>query len=153
MLPPPSRTIAPMTLEQALAVLAANCAITEGSFMFALHERDRFDPAAFWELYNAAIIAGATDPATRGEDFRRDALWTYRNILTSIIWHLEPADSGHIDDLPTGGALAAYLERVEWGFHPLIIGRAGYDWDRDLDKDLPNPRQGELRQYFAERAR
>lgn len=135
-----------MTLDKALAVLAANCAITEGSFLFELHERDRFDPGTFWELYNAAIIAGATDPATRSEEFRRDALWTYRNILMSIIWHFDPTDQARIDDMPT--ELSAYLDRVEWGFHPLIIGRRGYGRDRDAD-ELPNPRQDELRRYFA----
>jgi hypothetical protein len=139
-----------MTLDEALIVLAANHAITEGSFLFALHERDRFDPPAFWELYTATIIVGATDPATR-ESLRPDALWIYRNILMLIIWHLYPYDSAHIDDLPTDGDLASYLERVEWGFLPLIIGAPGRRWDQDFGDDLTNPRQAELRQHFAGR--
>jgi hypothetical protein len=139
-----------MTLDEALAVLAANHAITEGSFLFALHERDRFDRPSFWELYNATIIVGAADPAVRGEELRGDAFWTYRNILMLVIWHFDPEDSAHVDDLPKGDELAAVLDRVQWGFHPLINGKPGYGWNQDFGDGLENPRQDVLRRYFAE---
>ena len=142
-----------MTLAQALAVLKANRDITEGSFLYALHERDTFEPPTFWPLYNALIVIGAADPAARGEQLRRDAFWTYHNILMSIIWHFDPDDQARIKRLPKGGRLAAYLERVEWGFHPLINGTPGRGWDQDFSDDLKNPRRAVLQRYFAKAKR
>jgi hypothetical protein len=138
-----------MTLTKAFAVLQANNAIAEGSFLYALHERDTFDRPTFWELYNALIIVGATAPAARTAQLRRDALSTYRNILMLIIWHFDPHDQSSIKRLPKGGRLRAYLERVEWGFHPLINGTRGYGWDQDFGDGLRNPRLAGLQRHFA----
>jgi hypothetical protein len=143
-----------MTLKQALAVLAANHDIAPGSFMYALHECDLFDRTLFWTLYNAAIIVGAASPAQRSEQLRRDALWTYRNILTSIIYHFDPDDAARIKRLPHRGKLADYLERIEWGFHPLINGTPGYGWrEETLGSDLKSPQQDVLARYFRGKKR
>jgi hypothetical protein len=142
-----------MTLKQALAILKSNHDITARSFMFMLHERDTFDQDTFWDLYNATLIVGATEPAARGEDLRRDALWTYRNILMSIIWHFDPNDGARIKRLPKKLKLGAYLDRVEWGFHPLINATSGYGWDQTFGDGLTNPKQDVLTRYFGRRMR
>jgi hypothetical protein len=142
-----------MTRKQALAILKSNHDIRSGSFMFTLHERDTFDPDTFWDLYNATIIAAAALPEERGEDIRRDAFRIYRNILMSIVWHLDPVDGARIKRFPQKAKLGAYLDRIAWGFHPLINASSGYGWDQAFDDGLVNPKQDVLARYFGRKRR
>jgi len=135
-----------MTLDDARAVLKANQDIAEGAFLFALHERDRFDAAAFWTLYNATLILGDVPPEARDAQLRDDAFWVYRNILMSLLWHFHPGDQAHIEALPDD--LAAYVARIEWGFHPLIRGQRGYGWSETFGDGLTNPQHAVLTGYF-----
>lgn len=134
-----------MTLDEARAVFAANVDAKAPSFIEALHEQNRFDPDAFWHLYNAVIALAASDDS-RLPDTRDDALHLYQYVLASFLWHHSPFDTAEIEKLPKQD-LADYVERLQFAFTTLIRGGRGYPWN--AANNLPNPRQAELDAYFA----
>ena len=129
-----------MDLKQALTTLAANAQIAGGSFVHALHERHRFEPPLFWELYSAMTLIAQAPPKSRGRLARRHAGRVHRSILMLLIWHLNPHDGYRIRRLPAR-ALQAYLDRLDWVFEPVIEGKSGYGASPHFGDGLSNPQQ------------
>jgi hypothetical protein len=129
------------SLRSALAVLAANEAAADESFLHAVHERDRFDAAAFWELLDAMAVIAAAPPRQRAAA-RRAAAFVHRAILMHVIHHLSPHDGSRMRRCP-GRRLQAYLDRLDWVFVPVIDGRRGYgpwpDFGDGLRRPPPRP--------------
>ena len=130
-------------LSLARAVLAANDIAAEGSFMHAVHEREFFDQAAFWRLYDAMDVIAATPPRRRGRDTRRSAARVQRQVLMHIIYHLGPHAGGRMAGFPAD-TLHAWLDRLDWVFEPVVLGVAGYGPAR-FDDDL-RPADDQVRQ-------
>ncbi|NVO12529.1 MAG: hypothetical protein HXX10_00675 [Rhodoplanes sp.] len=137
----------------ALAVLVANEAAAEVSFLYALHERDRFDAAAFWELFDAMAVIAAAPPRQRAAA-RRAAAFVHRAILMHVIHHLSPHDGSRIRRCP-GRRLQAYLDRLDWVFVPVTDGTRGYGPAPDVDDGLrrPQPRRTRTARRTAPRTR
>jgi hypothetical protein len=112
-------------LARARAVLAANAAAADGSFMHAVHEREFFDQDAFWRLYDAMAVIAAAAPRRRGPQARRDAARVHTQILMHVIYHLGPHAGGRMAGFPADD-LHAWLDRLDWVFEPVILGVQGY---------------------------
>jgi hypothetical protein len=114
-----------MTLKEALAILAANDMAADGTFLYWLHERRRFDVSSLWRLDAAMTTIAAAPPKSRGRQTARRAFLVYRYILKSAIFHLNPHDLCVIRSMPRR-KLYDYLDRLEWVFDPVINRRPGY---------------------------
>lgn len=135
-----------MTLAEARTILESNESATEGSFLYWLHEREKFDHASFWRLYNSGIIIGSATHQERG-GFRRLAFHVYDGIMRHLLWHHSPHDQCQIEDMP-GADLHEYLQCLSWALEPLIQGRPGRR--RDAPHCLTNPYQSELVAHFRD---
>lgn len=133
-----------MTLAEARTILQSNERATENSFLYWLHERERFDRASFWRLYNAGIIVGNA-PGQERDGVRRLAFHVYDGIMRHVLWHHSPHDQCRIEGMP-GTDLNDYLERLSWALEPLIQERPGRPWD--APHRLTNPYQSELAAHF-----
>jgi hypothetical protein len=132
-----------MTLKEALAILAANDEAADGTFLYWLHERQRFDIPSFWTLDAAMTVIAAAPPKARGRTTGRRAFFVYQYILKSVIFHMSPYDLCRIRGLP-GRTLHAYLDRLEWVFDPVINGKPGYGPWLELNDGLEKSRQAAL---------
>jgi hypothetical protein len=129
-----------MTLKQALVTLAANATAASPTFIYWLHERNTFDRAGFWALFDAMTVIARAAPKARGRTAAPNALHVYIYILRCIVRHFDSHDRTAIRRLP-GRNLSSYLDRLEWAFAPVIAGRSGYGQQPDFGDDLKNPPQ------------
>ena len=129
-----------LALIQACAVLAANDAAEDGSFVHALHERDAFDERTFWALYDAMSVIADTPPRSRKRETQQMAAQVHKAILMHVIYHLNPNDSSRIDGFPAD-KLYDWLDRLEWVFNPVVCGKPGYG-PGQFNDGLPPPRGG-----------
>jgi hypothetical protein len=133
-----------MTLKEALAVLAANDVAADGTFLYWLHERRRFDVSSLWRLDAAMQVIAAAPPKSRGRMTGRRAFHVYQYILKSVVFHLNPHDLCVIRGVPRR-KLYDYLDRLEWVFDPVINRRPGYGPWLELNDGLEKQRQAALR--------
>jgi hypothetical protein len=139
-----------MTLKQALAILAANDAGKEGSFIYELHERDNFDRPSLWMLITAMAIIAAQRPDERHAQTREQAFHIYDYVLSRLIQHGSPQGGSGLRRVP-GRNLHDYLERFRWVFAPVIRGVPGYGWPADFGDGLKNPHEAVLVRHFRRR--
>lgn len=115
----------PSDLDNARAVLAANDVAAEGSFMYAVHEREVFDIDSLWRLFEAMKTIADTPPDARGDDTRQMAARVHQQILLHVIYHLHPKVGMNILGFPMDH-LHAWLDRLAWVFDPVVLGTKGY---------------------------
>lgn len=105
-----------MTSDEALKIVNDNYAAANDSFLFYLHERDRFYADKFEVLCDAVqSLAGCTDSITA-----QKIEHSYQNILKEIIYHFDPHDSSHIKDLPEN--YTEYLEMFDCALAKFRMG-------------------------------
>ena len=97
-----------MTSDEALKIVNDNYAAANDSFLFYLHERDRFSADKFEALCQSVeALAACSDDAV----LTRKITHCYQNILKEIIYHFNPNDSSVIADMPEN--YAEYLENFD----------------------------------------
>ncbi|MBR7007946.1 MAG: hypothetical protein IKH90_04880 [Ruminococcus sp.] len=96
-----------MTKDEALKIVNDNYAAANDSFLFYLHERDRFRADRFNTLCKAVdALAGS-----RCEMLTEKITHCYQNILKEFIYHFNPNDSSQIRDFPKH--YTHYLEKFD----------------------------------------
>ena len=94
-----------MTKDDALKKIDDNYLAANDSFLFFLHERDRFCADLFEQVCKSIeVLAGRGDDP----DLTRRITHCYQNILKELIWHFNPNDSLVIGDMPYN-----YMEYLE----------------------------------------
>ena len=97
-----------MTSNEALKIVNDNYAAANDSFLFFLHERDRFCADKFEALCQSVeALAACSDDAV----LTRKITHCYQNILKEMIYHFNPNDSSVIADMPEN--YAEYLEQFD----------------------------------------
>ena len=105
-----------MTEKYALKIVRDNYYLDNDSFLFYLHERDRFCADKFEVLCDAVqSLAGCTDYITA-----QKIEHSYQNILKEIIYHFNPHDSSHIKDFPEN--YTEYLEMFDCALASFRVG-------------------------------
>ena len=96
-----------MTKDDALKIIDDNYLAANDSFLFFLHERDRFCADRFDILCETVEALAGSKEETLTEKINR----CYQNILKEIIYHFNPHDSSQLKDFPEN--YTEYLERFD----------------------------------------
>ncbi|OYD06535.1 hypothetical protein CHM34_15670 [Paludifilum halophilum] len=97
-------------LDQDILVLKKNVRGEKGSFIYFLHERNRFDEKSYREYFNSVInIVNKREPLDR--DISTMLVKSYSYILRSFIFHLSPNDLSEIDKYPQESS-SDYIENL-----------------------------------------
>src|SRR5688572_358178 len=101
----------------AVEVLKSNYEGTEGSFVYFLHEQNKFNLEAFWDYFNC--IVDITNDTSNQNNLNRDLSLmvskTYAFIMRSLLWHFHPKDSFVVKNIPDNN-LQLYIERLEFAY-------------------------------------
>ncbi len=108
-----------MDTRNAERILQDNYNIANDSFLFFLHERDRFCADKFEELCQSVEALGGSESA----ETARKITFCYQAVLKELIWHFNPKDSSQIKDLPEN--YMDYIENFDCALARFYIGRDG----------------------------
>ena len=107
-------------MQDAIKIREDNYNIANDSFLFFLHERDRFCAEKFEALCQSVeALASCCDD----RDLTRKITFCYQAILKELIWHFNPNDSSVIADVPEN--YMEYLEMFDCALARFYIGRDG----------------------------
>ncbi|KAB8139981.1 hypothetical protein F8S13_25875 [Chloroflexia bacterium SDU3-3] len=95
-----------------IATLRRNAMGEPGSFIYALHEQERFD-AALYAQYLACLqaLAQAARAAPPDAAVQRMVFDTYAYTMKALVWHYSPHDLSRVAGLPDD-ALPDMLEEL-----------------------------------------
>ncbi len=105
-------------MENAKQIIEDNYNIANDSFLFFLHELDRFCADKFEQLCQSVetLAEFCDDPV-----LTRKITHCYQNTLKEIIYHFNPNDSSVIADMPEN--YAEYLEMLDCALARFYLGR------------------------------
>ena len=97
----------------------------EPSFVYFLHEEERFDEPSFWELYNALVSLGTRkNSLDELPNLVAELVHIYGFILSSFVYHLLESDSFCCSGLRDGAQLTIIVERTKEAFYCALTGAA-----------------------------
>lgn len=99
-----------MDTQKAKQILLDNLNAENESFIYYIHERDRFSKKAFWEYYDS-IAALITAESEKTPELTRLITDTYQTILKYFIYHFNPNDSYRMKDFPKN--YIGYIQRID----------------------------------------
>ena len=112
-------------MENAKQIIEDNYYAANDSFLFFLHERDRFCADRFEALCESIeALAACSDDAVLTQKITH----CYQNILKELIWHFNPNDDLVIGDMPYN--YMEYLERFDCALARYYIGKNGKGEER-----------------------
>lgn len=100
-----------MDVLRAKQIILDNSQISEGTFIYDLHEKNCYSEGLFWEYYDsiATLVRNGDTGSSEVESHITDV---YLKVLKYLVFHFDPADNYTISGLPK--EYIGLIERLEY---------------------------------------